>query len=166
MITVCAVDTLGLTLLRRVCLPLSQLSVSCVSVGDVVLQAVVLIVLPRLLTDHPRPLPLPTVVNTGVRTVGQGSLGPFTLPQPSLQISHIDISNFPFPRLKDLNQPVINAGQFLNIVHDEGSADSAIERLSGEGESPRVAEVPAHHIGVLNTPAVVTNWPHPHHHVP
>ena len=60
---------------------------------------------------------------------------------------------------------MINAGQSLNIVHHEGSADSPIVRLLGEGDRPRVPEVPADHIGVLNAPTVVADRFHPHHDV-
>ena len=60
----------------------------------------------------------------------------------------------------------MNAGQSLNIVHDEGSADYPKVRLPGEGHSPGMTEVPADHIGVLNAPTVVTDRSHPHHDVP
>ena len=80
-------DTLLLALHRRDIRARAQLAVGRVQVGDVVLQAVVLIVLLRLLTDDPRALTLVTVVDTGVRAVGQDRLGPFTLSHTGLNIS-------------------------------------------------------------------------------
>ena len=52
---------------------------------------------------------------------------------------------------------LINAGQSLNIVHDEGSLDNPKVGLPGEASSPGMSEVPADHIGVLNAPTVVTD---------
>ena len=52
-------------------------------VGDVILQAVVLILLLSLLTDHPGPLAHAAVVNTGVEAVLEVRLGASTLTQTS-----------------------------------------------------------------------------------
>ena len=88
MVTVSLVETLGLTLLSRAGRQVvGGHEIGQVQVGDVVLQAVVQVVLLRQLADDPRPLALTTVVDTGVRTVGQGGLGPFTLSNTGLHLS-------------------------------------------------------------------------------
>ena len=68
MVTASVVDTFVLTVLSGGGRGDVQLSIAGVSVGDLVLEAVVQIVLISFLTDHARPLRLTTVVNTGVGT--------------------------------------------------------------------------------------------------
>ena len=91
MSTVSVVETLGLAVLWRVGLHLVEEMIEGVPVGDVVLQTVPPVLLPRLLTDHSSRLTGATVVTSGVRTVRQESLGASTLQghQPSYINLHL-----------------------------------------------------------------------------
>ena len=90
MVTLGVVETLGLTVLWSFRPDLVQVMVEGVQVGDVVLQAVPLILLPGLLAHNSSSLALATETrNSGVRTVRQVSLGTRALRshQPSFIIN-------------------------------------------------------------------------------
>ena len=97
-VTASVVDTFVLTVLSGGGRGDVQLSIAGVSVGDLVLEAVVQIVLISFLTDHARPLRLTTVVNTGMGTLMEERLSPFTLSHASLHLSHkVEVfSKFPY----------------------------------------------------------------------